>query len=313
MAYIAVLGAANVDIGGFVEGRVVAEDSNPGKVRLSMGGVGRNIACNAARMGARVELVTALGGDGYADMIRADCARAGVGLTHAIGFPEENTSTYLFIAGGDGDMTVAVNDMGIHDRMTVGRVRPLLSELNRADLVVIEANPPEETIRFLAENLTVPVIADAVSAAKVMKLKGALPHLDAFKPNRIEAELLTGVAVSDEASARRACKAMLDMGVRRVFLTMGTHGVCCGEGDELLFLPGVPVEMRNATGAGDAFTAALAWARTQGLSLRESALAGMAAASVAVQSVETVSNEMSEALLRRRMAEIERDMGGRAQ
>jgi len=313
MAYIAVVGAANVDIGGFVKGRVLAEDSNPGKVRLSMGGVGRNIACNAARMGARVELVTALGGDGYADMIRADCARAGVGLTHAVTFPEEATSTYLFIAGSDGDMTVAVNDMGIHDRMTVERVRPLLNGLNRASLVVIEANLPEETIRFLAESLTVPVIADAVSAAKVMKLKDALPYLNVFKPNRIEAELLTGVEVRDEASARRACREMLDMGVTRVFLTMGAQGVCCGMGEEILFLPGAPVKMKNATGAGDAFTAALAWARTQSMTLRESALAGMAAASIAVESMETVSGEMSEALLRQRMAEIEQNMRGRLQ
>lgn len=310
MAYIAVVGAANVDIGGFPSGRAVPGDSNPGRVRVSMGGVGRNIACNAARMGLNVELVTALGGDAHAELLRADCARAGVELSYARSFSDEATSTYLFIADGVGDMTLAVNDMGILDRMTVEQVRPMLAALNGASLVVLEANLPEETIAFLAQNLTVPVLADAVSAAKAGRLRGAMPWLDAFKPNRIEAELLTGVTVTDGASAKRAAERLLDMGARRVFLTLGERGVCCADGRETLLLPGVSACVRNATGAGDAFTASLAWSTLRGLSLRQTALAGMAAASIAVESVETVSPAMSEALLLRRMQEIEKNIGG---
>ena len=310
MAYIAVVGAANVDIGGFPDGRAMAGDSNPGRVRTSMGGVGRNIACNAARLGLQTELVTALGGDSSAGLIRADCARAGVGLSHALCFPEESTSTYLFIADGAGDMALAVNDMGIYERMTVGRMSPLLDALNGAALAVLDANLPAETLTFLAESLTVPVLADAVSAAKADRLRGAMPWLDAVKPNRLEAELLTGIAVTDGASARRAAESLVSMGARRVFLTLGAHGVCCADEGGAVLLPGAKAQVRNATGAGDAFTAALAWSRVKGLPLRTSALAGMAAASIAVESMDTVSGEMSEALLTARMNEIERQIGG---
>ena len=310
MAYIAVVGAANVDIGGFPGGSVVTGDSNPGKVRTSMGGVGRNIACNAARMGLRTELVTALGDDGGAARVREDCARAGVGLEHALCFPGESTSTYLFIADASGDMALAVNDMEIYERMTIECVTPLLDALNAAELAVLDANLPAETLAFLAENLTVPVLADAVSAAKAGRLRGAMPWLDAVKPNRLEAELLTGIAVTDGDSARRAAGALVSMGARRVFLTLGAHGVCCADEGGALLLPGVRAKVRNATGAGDAFTAALAWSSAKGLPLRASALAGMAAASIAVESMETVSGEMSEALLMARMNEIERQIGG---
>ena len=310
MAYIAVVGAANVDIGGFPAGRVIEGDSNPGRVRTSMGGVGRNIACNAARMGLRTELVTALGGDASAGLIRADCVRTGVGLNHALCFPEESTSTYLFIADGSGDMALAVNDMGIYERMTVGQMSPLLDALNGATLAVLDANLPSETLAFLAESLTVPVLADAVSAAKADRLRGAMPWLDAVKPNRLEAELLTGIAVTDGDSARRAAEALLGMGARRVFLTLGAHGVCCADESGTLLLPGVKAQVRNATGAGDAFTAALAWATVKELPLRAAAVAGMAAAGIAVESLETVSGEMSEALLMERMNEIERQIGG---
>ncbi|MGN0800964.1 MAG: carbohydrate kinase family protein [Candidatus Faecivicinus sp.] len=308
MAYVAVVGAANVDIGGFPSGRAVAGDSNPGRVRLSMGGVGRNIACNAARLGLQAELITALGGDLYADMICADCARAGVGLTHALSFPGESTSTYLFIADAGGDMSWAVNDMAIHDRMTVAQLEPLMPALRGAALVVLDANLPEETLAHLARSVDAPVIADCVSAAKAGRLRGALPCLDAIKPNRIEAGLLTGIDVVDEASARRAAEKLLELGAKRVFLTLGAQGVCCADGHGMLRLSGVPVQMKNATGAGDAFTAALAWAKLKELTLEETALAGMAAAAIAVESLETVSTEMSEALLERRMHEIKQEL-----
>ena len=310
MAYIAVVGAANVDIGGFPAGRVIAGDSNPGRVRTSMGGVGRNIACNAARLGLQTELVTALGGDASAELIRADCARTGVGLSHALCFPEESTSTYLFIADGAGDMALAVNDMGIYGRMTVERLSPLLDALNGAALVVLDANLPTETLAFLAERCTVPVLADAVSAAKAERLRGAMPWLHAVKPNRLEAELLTGVAVTDGDSARRAAEALLGMGARRVFLTLGAQGVCCADEDGAMLLPIAKARVRNATGAGDAFTAALAWSTVKGLPLRATALAGLAAAGIAAEAMETVSGEMSEALLMERMNEIERQIGG---
>ena len=77
---IAVVGGANMDIGGFPSAALIPGDSNPGQVRMSVGGVGRNIAENAARMGLEVELITALGADGNGRMILEDC---GQGHRHA--------------------------------------------------------------------------------------------------------------------------------------------------------------------------------------------------------------------------------------
>ena len=311
MAKIAVVGAANVDIGGFSREKIVAGDSNPGKVRLSLGGVGRNIAANAAKLGLTTELVTALGTDAFARMIRQDCEEAGISLQHAAEIPGENSSVYLFVADDDGDMTAAVNDMALYEHMTPERLEVVIPALNQQDLVVLDANLPESTLTWLAETLTVPLMADAVSAAKVERLRWALCKLDAFKPNRIEAEKLTGIAVTDAQSAERAARTIADMGVKQVYLSLGTRGVCCADSERSVFMPGAVLPMKNATGAGDAFTAALAWARTQEYTMELSALAGMAAASIAVESAETVSPVLTEPFLVRRMHEIDEKTGGR--
>ena len=301
---IAVIGGANIDIGGFSSAEARMRDSNPGRVRMSPGGVGRNIAANLALLGADTELITALGGDDRAQILRADCKKLGVKLNHAISFPDAATSTYLYIANADGDMLIAVNDMAIHERLTPEALSPLIAEVNRCDAAVIEANLPAETLEFLSKVLSVPIVADAVSAAKVDRLKGALPRLYALKPNRIEAEKLTGIAVTDEKTARSAAEGLVSMGVKNVYLTMGEVGVCIANASESAFLKCTPLPMVNATGAGDAFSAAIAWAAAQGMNQVETARAGMAAASIAVESAGAVNMEMCASRLLARVSQM---------
>lgn len=307
----AVVGAANIDIGGFPAGRLAMQDSNPGRIRLSAGGVGRNIACNLARLGVETHLVAALGDDAFARIVREDCADAGVECDLAFEFPGAASSSYLFIADAGGDMQLAVNDMQICDRLTPDALATRLDALNGMDAVVIDANLPEATVAFLAENVHAPMLADAVSAAKARRLLPAMARLRALKPNALEAEALTGLPVHDRKSAEAAARALVGMGVGQVYITLGERGVCCADANEVRFIPGMPMQMVNATGAGDAFTAALAWALVNGdAPPRARAMAGLAAASLAVESAQTVNPKLSEAALLARLKDLQARLPG---
>ena len=91
--YIAVVGGVNIDIGGRSDAPLVAGDSNPGRIRSSLGGVGRNIAHNLALLGAKVKLITALGADDGAKRVEASCADLGIDLTDSLYVPDGATST----------------------------------------------------------------------------------------------------------------------------------------------------------------------------------------------------------------------------
>ena len=93
------------------------------------------------------------------------------------------------------------------------------------------------------------------------------------------------------------------MGVEGACITLGERGVCCANRDEVRFMAATPVQMTNATGAGDAFTAAMVWARLHGMDLFHAARAGMAAAALTVEAEETVNPLMTEAAVRRRMGD----------
>ena len=97
------------------------------------------------------------------------------------------------------------------------------------------------------------------------------------------------------------------MGVKRAFITLGERGACAMEGDAFVHLPGGPVRMVNATGAGDAFTAALAWsaASRQDIGLEDQLRFGLAAASIALEAESTVNPAMSRELLMSRAASLQ--------
>lgn len=299
--YAAVVGGVNMDIGGRSYGNLVAADSNPGVVTMSLGGVGRNIAHNLALLGADVRMLTAFGDDLYGQRIAASCTELGIDMSHALKLPGESTSTYLYISAPDGEMAMALSDMSVCERIDGEYLAANLPTLTNARVVVADANIPAESLAFLAENCQSPLFVDPVSTVKAEKIRPILHKIHTLKPNRLEAELLSGVPIRDKADVSKAAKVLLEKGISRVFISMGADGVYAATGEEELWLPNLPGTMVNTTGCGDAFMAALVWAYMEGLDLRSSALAGLAAGSIAMESAQTINPNMSEDALKTRM------------
>lgn len=299
--YAVVVGGVNLDIGGRSLEQLVPEDSNPGQVRTSLGGVGRNIAHNMALLGMDVRLLTAFGDDMNAQRIAASCGELGIDISQCLTVPGGATSTYLFIADHRGDMALAVSDMEIYRHLTPTFLAGRSRLLNNAQLVVLDTNIPADSIAWLADNLRLPIFADPVSTAKAEKLRPVLGKLHTLKPNRMEAELLSGVSITDEASLNRAADALLDTGLRRVFISLGADGVFAADRNGRCHIPCRPGKMVNTTGCGDAFMAAIAWAYLEGTGLEGTARAGMAASSIAMESEETINPAMSAEAVRQRI------------
>ena len=299
-SYAVVVGGVNMDIGGRSFSPLVGEDSNPGTVSMSLGGVGRNIAHNLALMGTDVRMLTAFGEDLYGQKIAASCAELGIDVSHALRLSDMPTSIYLYIAGHDGDMALAVSDMQIAERITPQYLMGNLSLLQNAQVVVCDTNLPEESLVWLAENVTVPLFCDPVSTKKAEKLRAILPAIHTLKPNLLEARLLAGLG--EGAPVEKVAQTLLQQGVHRLFISMGARGVYAATREETLQLPNLPGHMVNTTGCGDAFMAALVWAYLEGTDLRRTALAGLAAGAIAMESKETINPAMSATALRKRMA-----------
>lgn len=279
-----------MDIWGRPERVLVPKDSNPGTVSLRPGGVGRNIAHDLRLLGLEVSLVAAIGDDVYAAAITESCRALGIDLSYAPVFPQRRSSTYLYISDEKGDMQLAVSDMDICSALTAEYAASVLPKL-QAGAIVVDANLPEDTIRYICNNSSIPVYADPVSTAKAVKLLPVLHRLSAMKPNALEAEKLTG-----EKDPERAARALVEMGVKRVFVSLGSRGMIAADEKELLLLPAPLTQVVNTTGAGDAATAAIVLSGIKGLSLRETAELAQRAGAVTCGSESPNAEELREIL-----------------
>ena len=291
--YICVIGAVNVDISGTPDTTYVPGDSNPGHVRITLGGVGRNIAENLCRLGHRVVMITAMGEDANAQLVRQGCREIGLDLTHSLTVREGRTSTYLCLNDEQGEIVGAVSDMGIYEAITPEFLRTRLDVINGAALVVVDANLSGEALTFLGENVTAPVFADPVSTPKCRHLNGVLKIAAGIKPNRPEAALMTGVEIRTDDDLPAAAAVFHEQGVKNVFISLGGRGVYFDDGAARGILPIFGGDILNTNGCGDAFLAAAADGYLMALSVRDIARRGLAASSLCARCESAVSPHMT--------------------
>lgn len=282
-----VIGGVNMDIWGRPADKLVAKDSAPGFVSMSPGGVGRNIAHNLRLLGVETGLCAALGDDPNGASLKAHCLQLGMDMSLAPVISGRNSSCYLYITDGDGDMALAINEMDICREISPEYLSSILPELEKFSAVVVDANLSEDAIAFVFENIKAPIYADPVSTVKGVKLLPHLGKLRAFKPNLLEAQMLTG-ETEPEAAARK----LVELGVERVFISLGADGMLAASKDELIHLPVIPTEIVNVNGAGDSAMAAIVWADMQGMSLYDTARAARLAGSITCRSEKSNSPEL---------------------
>ena len=258
-----------------------------------IGGVNMDIGA-VCLLGEEVSMVTVLGQDSFAQSVRENATAIGLDLTHSAVIPGGRTGTYLFIAGPDGDMELAVNDMDIYEHITPEFLRQRMDFINHADLVVTETNLPAASLQWLCQHCAAPILADPVSTIKAPKLAPVLGKLTALKPNRMEAELLSGVKIETAADAPHAAEKLLETGLQQVYISLGAEGLYAANrsGDSAL-IPCPHVHIANATGGGDATAAALAACIMRGRPLEETARLAVGAGALACTSEKTIHPGMS--------------------
>lgn len=284
-----VIGGANMDICATTAVPFVARDSNPGTVRTSPGGVGRNIAHNLALLGDEVELLTIFGDDSFGRMLREHCAASGIGTRYSSVESGARNACFVSVNDSDGELLGGVADMAVTGLMTPQWLESRLDAINKADAVVADTNLSAETLSLLVASCLPPLYLDAVSSAKASRLKEALAttrlHPDpvfALKCNRLEAESL-GVYESGRSFGSK---------VSRLYVSKGSDGVAVREDGNEIHIPAVPSEgIVNTTGAGDALLAGIVHAGPEASAV-EAARFGVRCASLAMRTAEAVNEDI---------------------
>ncbi|MGI6230689.1 MAG: PfkB family carbohydrate kinase [Tractidigestivibacter sp.] len=308
--YVVVIGGTNMDVSGKPSRALSQHDTLPGTVNVSAGGTARNVAHNLALLGSDVKLITAFGDDVRAKELSEQCRQLGIDVNHSITVPGAPTSTCLFIMDELGDMSLAIADMEMLGALTPAVLESRLDLISHAAACFVDANVSEESLRFIAENVEVPLFCDPVATTKAGKLRGLLGHFHTVKANLLEAQVLADMPIVDDASLSEAASRMLDTGLTRVIVTLGARGLYCADREGELRMPIIDAKVVSTTGAGDTMMAAVTWAYLQGETRLGTCAAGLAAAAISTESAQTVNPDLSAQRVRALMEGARKLEGG---
>jgi pseudouridine kinase len=297
VSHLLIIGAASLDTKGRADHAIQVGTSTPGAIRISVGGVGRNIAENLARLGEQVVLLSAVGDDGSGRRILQQAAECGIDVSHVLVDGDHRTAAYLAVLDDTGNMVMSIDDMSINrDLITPDFIYRRRALFRDARMIVLDANLSPatlDTIFRLARTYSVPVCADPTTATLAPQLCPYLPDLVLVTPNGAEAEALCGIQVTDRGSGLEAAQKLVGMGVQIAIVTLGATGLVYATSQESGHVPAIECEVVDFTGAGDALTAAVVFGLLNDFPIDEAVRLGTSAAALTLQSRETVCPTLS--------------------
>jgi pseudouridine kinase len=297
-APVLVIGGAGVDMVGRLKAELKQGVSNPANIRISFGGVGRNVAENLVRLGQPVRLITAIGDDLVGEQLVDLIEAAGVDVSAILRSDEHSTGSYMGVINSGGTLHFALDDINAASAITPAYLHAHADLFQGASLVFIDANLPVNTLRTvfsLAGKAHLPVCADPTSPSLAKRLQSHLARLQMISPNGAEAAILCDrpFQASKRQEAIDAAKCLVGKGVRLALLSLAEYGVVYATSETSGHVPAIRTKIVDPTGAGDALTATVIFSLLNEISLDDAVRLGVTAATLTLQHRGTVIPDLS--------------------
>ncbi|OGO19678.1 MAG: hypothetical protein A2Z14_14855 [Chloroflexi bacterium RBG_16_48_8] len=299
---VLVIGSSGIDLVGRASEEILHGTSNPGYVRMSFGGVARNVAENLARLGMEVFLITAVGDDEPGHRLLEQATQVRINIDHSIIVPDGETGAYLAVLDERGNLHLALDDMRVTSAITSTHLRQRRNLFKQAQVVFVDSNLSPKTLAAtvqLAKQTNVPIAADPTSLSLAPVLCEHLRDLWLITPNEAEASALCPHPVphGSPTEAIAAARHLVSEGVDIVIITMAEFGLGYATSSESGHLRAIQTEILDPTGAGDALTAAVIFALLNEIPIDESVRLGLSAAALTLRTGGTVVPNLSLELL----------------
>lgn len=253
-----------------------------GEFLMNAGGKGANQAVAAARCGGRVNFIGKVGKDIFGENAVQNIKNEGINVSGISTDPDSASGVAQIIVDQKGENSIVVAP-GANLKLNRADIDHASGQIEQADIILMQLEIPVDTILYAAKkafNLGKKVILNPAPATTLPE--ELIKYLYIITPNEIETELLTGIKVTDQASAAKAAKELKSKGVENVIITLGAKGAFVFTDHLNEIVPAYEVQAVDTTAAGDCFNGVLAVGLANGLEMLESIRFANRAASIAV-------------------------------
>jgi ribokinase len=277
---IVVVGSCNTDM-------VIKADRLPipgetilgGTFFMNPGGKGANQAVAASRMGGKVSFISKTGNDVFGKQSVMLYNSESINTDFVFSDPGLPSGVALITVDSNGENCIVVAS-GANASLSPADINKAAKEIESADLVLMQLEIPIETVEYVAGIANKKGIKVILNPAPARALSDKLLQcLYIIIPNKSEAEILSGIKVTDYETAKQAADIISARGVDNVVITLGSQGALIKEGSEYHYVEAYKVESVDTTAAGDTFCGSVCVGLSEGRSITESVkLAAKAAA-----------------------------------
>ena len=282
MNKIVVIGSANTDM--VVKAKTLplpGETLLGGTFFMNAGGKGANQAVAAARLGGQVTLITKVGNDIFGKQTIQGLQKENINTDYVFVDKHAPSGTALIMVNEEGENCIVVAP-GANLNLLPADIEKVNS-ISDAAIILMQLEIPMETIIAVARKAKANNQKVIINPAPAQKLDDELLNdLFLITPNESEATLLTGIQVTDEASAEKAADVFLKKGVKNVVITLGKQGAYFQSSSIKLKIDAPVVNALDTTAAGDTFSGALTVALTEKMDLEKAIKFAVKAASISV-------------------------------
>ena len=271
MSDISVLGIFVADIS-FSGSKIpaVGETILGNKYNIGPGGKGCNQAIAIARLGGKVNFISKIGKDSYGELALNTLKKNKINTKNII----QDTNLQTGVAGILVDKNSGKNAInvivGAPSTLKINEIDDQTNLIKNSKIFLTQLEVPKDVtlhcLKVAKENGCVTILNPA-PASEISK--EFYNNIDFFTPNETEAEFYTGIKITNEKDAKQAADKLINLGIKKVIITLGEKGLFYSDGKEEIYLKAHSVKAIDTTGAGDAFNGGLAFGISNGKSIKE--------------------------------------------
>lgn len=298
--FVTVVGGVNMDIFGSTKDKIIRDNSNPGKIVHLLGGAGRNMALTLTKLDIPNYFISVFGDDLNGKKFQDDAKENNMDIQYCKMIKGEATSSFLYINDISGRRITGIDDMNIYNQMTPAFIEKNLDRINHAKFCIIDTNLPNDTINYICEKVTSPLIVKTVSLNKNDRLIKNLDKIEILVTTRRELSHMITYLNETFTSIDQGVDLLLNKGVKNIIVFSAKEGLFFKNANSKYHYNIELPHIINTNGGSATLTGTLVWCLQNNMKWTDTLKYAYTAAIISMESQEAVNPELSQESLFKR-------------